>query len=556
MKLANDFIIKKDLTGLSEVIVNIENILTGNKTTQRKRVMATLLTEECVVKLADAAKEGSEIKVRVTHFFRKTYINIVSKGSAIDLSNILSADESSELPDEYGVETAEAIRNMVLRSNAKDISYRHFSGYNVISILVARNDNMGLMDVALAIALAVVTGVTLRLFLPAEMELRLSDAVFAPLYTIFLNAIKMIMAPLVFFSMANSLGDFSNLKELGRSGVKVFSYYTVTTIFAMLIAWGASHLFHGGVTLEDLNIVVSEEVSSAQKLDISLVDTLVNMVPSNIVGAFASSDMMQIIVLAIIIGIAMGKLGEYSQRMHELMGLFDALFGSITSIIIKFLPLAVYGSFTSLILTMNLDTAGAVSSWVGVILLCIGSMFCVYMLMLMFVGRVNPLQFLRKYNYVAVTALSTSSSSATMPAAVSCCQKMGVSPSIYKLSIPLGSTINMDGTTIYLVVSTMFLALISGVEIPLEAYMSLAVTILLLSMAAPAVPGAAIACLSTLLAIVGVPNESIAVLIGILPLLDPVFTASNVIGDGVVTTLVARSENALDMEMFNSREAS
>lgn len=554
MTSTKDFIIRKDLTGLSDAIINIENILTGNKTTERKRVMATLLTEECVVKLAGAAREGSEIKVRVTHFLRKTYINIVSKGSEIDLANILGEDGTSDLNEEYGAETAEAIRNMVLRSNAKDISYRHFRGYNVISILVARNDNMGLIDVAVAIALATITGVTLRLCLPMGMGATLSDTIFAPLYTVFLNAIKMIMAPLVFFSMANSLGDFRNLKELGRSGLKVFSYYTVTTVFAMVIAWGASHLFHSDVTLEDLNIVVEEDLASAQGLNISLVDTLVNMVPSNIVGAFANSDMMQIIVLAIIIGIAMGKLGEYSQKMHELVGMFDALFGRITSIIIKFLPLAVYGSFTSLILTMNLDTAEAVSSWVGITLLCIAIMFCVYMLMLLFLGRVSPLQFIRKYNYVAVTALSTSSSSATMPVAVNCCHKMGVSPAIYKFAIPLGSTINMDGSTIYLVVSTMFLSLISGVEIPMEAYLSLGLTILLLSMAAPAVPGAAIACLSTLLAIVGIPNESMAVLIGILPLLDPILTASNVIGDGVVTTLVAKSENALNLEMFNSRD--
>lgn len=551
MKQFKDFVVQKDLTGISEVIENIENILTSNKTTQRKRMMATLLAEECVVKLAAAANEGSEIKVRVTRFFRSTYINIISKGKEINLSDILSADGSSELPEEYGVETAEAIRNRVLRSNAKDITYRHFSGFNVIRILVARNDNMGLMDVATAIVLAVITGVVLRLCLPTEVEMKLSDMVFAPLYTVFLNAIKMIMAPLVFFSMANSLGDFTNLKELGRSGMKVFSYYTLTTIFAMLIAWGASHLFHSGVTLESLNIAVSEDLSSVHSLDISLVDTLINMVPSNIVGAFASSDMMQIIVLAILIGIAMGKIGEYSQKMRELIGMLDALFGSLTAIIIKFLPVAVYGSFTSLILTMNLDTAGAVSSWIGVTLLCIVAMFVVYMLLLTLVGRLNPLKFIKKYNLVTVTALSTCSSSATLPAAVSCCQKMGVSPSIYKFSIPLGSTINMDGATIFLVVSTMFLALISGVQIPVEAYMSLGITVLLLSMAAPAVPGAAIACLSTLLAIVGVPNESMAVIIGILPLFDPLFTASNVIGDGVVTTLVAKSENALDLEKFN-----
>lgn len=551
---SSKFTVGKNLRGLSEAIINIENLLKANKTTERKRVMATLLAEECIVKLEKAAKEDSEITVTVTRILRKHYINIVSKGSKTELASILSADESIQLGDEYGIETADTVRNIVLRANARDISYRHINGYNIISIQVNRNDNMGLMDVAVAIALAVITGVILRLCLPSEMGISISDSVFAPLYTVFLNAIKMVMAPLVFFSMANSLGDFGNLKDLGRSGAKVFGYYVLTTIFAMITAWGAGHLFHSEVSLEDLNIAVSESFSSTSEINVSIVDTIVNMVPSNIVGAFANSDMLQIIVLAILIGVAMGKLGEYSQRMREIVGMFDALFGRITAIIIKFLPIAVYGSITSLILTMNLETAGAVSSWVGVILLCVATMFCIYMAMLFVIGRINPLQFIRKYYNVGVTALSTSSSNATLPVAINSCQKMGVSPLIYKFSIPLGSTINMDGTTIYLVVSTMFLALISGVTIPLEAYFSLGITILLLSMAAPAVPGAAIACLSTLLAIVGIPNESMAVLIGVLPLLDPILTASNVIGDGAVTTLVAKSENALDMTKFNSRE--
>ncbi|MCQ2185743.1 MAG: dicarboxylate/amino acid:cation symporter [Bacteroidales bacterium] len=548
---SSKFTVKKDLQGLSEAIIGIEKMLEENKTVSRKRMMASLLAEECIVKLSQAAAEGSDINITIRHFLRNNYINIVSKGSEIDLAKVLSGADTSDIGDEYGIETADAVRNMVLRSYARDISYRHFSDVNVISIKVQRGENMGLMDVLIAIVLAVISGIVLRLCLPEGMGMKLSDNLFAPVYTAFLNAIKMVMAPLVFFSIANSLGDFSNLRDMGRSGLKVFMYYTITTVFAIIIGWGYSHFFKGGVSLEDLNIAVSEDFNNVAEINVSIVDTLVNLVPSNIIGTFANSDMMQVIVLAIIIGIAMGKIGKYSQKMQELIGMFDALFGRITAIIISFLPFAVYASFTSLIITMNTKTAGAVSSWIGVTLLCVFSMLCVYLLMLFFIGRINPLQFLRKYYYTAVTAMSTCSSNATMPVAMKCCKNMGISPAIYKFSIPLGSTINMDGTSIYLVVSTLFLAVLSGITIPVEAYFSLGITILLLSMAAPAVPGAAIACLSTLLAVVGVPNESIAVLIGVIPLLDPILTASNVMGDGAVTTLVAKSENAMDMDVFN-----
>lgn len=548
---SSKFTVKKDLQGLSEAIIGIEKMLEENKTVSRKRMMASLLAEECIVKLSQAAAEGADINITIRHFLRNNYINIVSKGSEIDLAKVLSGADTSDIGDEYGIETADAVRNMVLRSYARDISYRHFSDINVIRIKVQRGENMGLMDVLIAIVLAVISGVVLRLCLPEGMGMKLSDNLFAPVYTAFLNAIKMVMAPLVFFSIANSLGDFSNLRDMGRSGLKVFMYYTITTVFAIIIGWGYSHFFKGGVSLEDLNIAVSEDFNNVAEINVSIVDTLVNLVPSNIIGTFANSDMMQVIVLAIIIGIAMGKIGKYSQKMQELIGMFDALFGRITAIIISFLPFAVYASFTSLILTMNTKTAGAVSSWIGVTLLCVFSMLCVYLLMLFFIGRINPLQFLRKYYYTAVTAMSTCSSNATMPVAMKCCKNMGISPAIYKFSIPLGSTINMDGTSIYLVVSTLFLAVLSGITIPVEAYFSLGITILLLSMAAPAVPGAAIACLSTLLAVVGVPNESIAVLIGVIPLLDPILTASNVVGDGAVTTLVAKSENAMDMDVFN-----
>lgn len=141
------FTVKKDLQGLTEAIIGIEKSLERNKTVSRKRMMASLLAEECIVKLSQVAKEGSDIIITTSNILRNNYINIISKGSEIDFTKVLSGADTSDLYDEYGVETVDAVRNMVLRSNARDISYRHFSDINVIRIKVQRGENMGLMDV-------------------------------------------------------------------------------------------------------------------------------------------------------------------------------------------------------------------------------------------------------------------------------------------------------------------------------------------------------------------------------------------------------------------------
>lgn len=184
-------------------------------------------------------------------------------------------------------------------------------------------------------------------------------------------------------------------------------------------------------------------------------------------------------------------------------------------------------------------------------LLSLAGIFTTYILMLLIFARLNPMRYLKNYYKAILTSLTTSSSAATMPNSMMCCDKMGVSPLIYKFSIPLGSTVNMDGTSIFLVVSTFFLACVCGVTIPASMIATLLVTVLLLSVASPGVPGAALACLTMLLSIANVPLESISLIIGGYTIIDGLLTTSNIMGDGVVTTIVANSEKLLDRKKFN-----
>ena len=186
------------------------------------------------------------------------------------------------------------------------------------------------------------------------------------------------------------------------------------------------------------------------------------------------------------------------------------------------------------------------------IVLSLVGVFLTYMLLLLVLARVNPLRFLRNYSKAILTSMTTCSSAATMPNSMMCCDKMGVSPFIYKFSIPLGATVNMDGTSIFLVISTFFLANVCGITIPASMMATLLVTVLLLSVAAPGVPGAALACLTMLLSIANIPLESVSLIIGAYTIFDGCLTTSNIMGDGVVTAIVANSENLLDKKRFYS----
>lgn len=543
---------RTDLSDLSGNMMAIEKTLEGLTSRSEDRSRALLLLEEVIVKLSEAAgnRSGGRVNVMVIKSLRRIRIRLSCKGSDAGIASMLSSSETFVLGEEYGDEVEEVIRGMILSSYSDRLSSRYSHGVNLVNIIVSQSDKIPLYNTLLAIGLGLFAGFLVKSIFSPETAASISGYAFLPLYKLFLTAVTMIVAPLVFFSMASSIGGFTDLRALGRTGGKVFGLYSLTTCMAIAVAFLFNDLFHPGRPgLIPLPESTGQEVAA---ITVSLKDTLMNIVPDNFLGAFVASDMMQVMFLAIVVGIAMGRMGKYSESVSHFIDSANNLFGTITAMLTKLLPFAVFGSIASMTVSLDFAAVKVLAKWTGACLCALLSMLFIYLLLLAVLGRLNPMKFIRKFSPATFTGFVTSSSNATMPTTMESCRRLGIAPKIYSFSIPLGANVNMDGTAIMFTLTTLFVAGLYGVTVEGSALASLVATIVMLSFAMPGVPGAGTACMVLLFSIVGIPPEAMSLVIGAIPLLELFMTAGNVTGDGVVSTIVARTEGALDLEKYNS----
>jgi len=254
-----------------------------------------------------------------------------------------------------------------------------------------------------------------------------------------------------------------------------------------------------------------------------------------------------------LLGVAVGKIGEYSRVLQDFFSACNELFTTVTSMIAKLIPIAVFCAMFIMIVSVGTDSLVAMFGMASTEIIALICMMIIYGILIIIIARINPLIFYRKDLPGMLTSFSLSSSNAAMPGNIAICtDKLGISPKVCNFSIPLGATVNMDGTSIHLAVATLFLAKVYGVSIPDAQMVSIIITIIMLSLGTPGVPGASLVCLSVLLAQVGVPIEAIGLIMGIDSLLDMCRTVSNTTGDISVSLIVAKTEGLLDMETYNN----
>lgn len=539
------------LTDISHAVETVEQILRDNKIKPKHVVKATLTLEETLVRISQlTAGEETPIQIVVSKGLRKCVIRISYKGNMIGVADLFSqAGLTDGLDEAYGPEAEGLIRDMVLRVSADRMSVRHSRGVNTITLLVCKTEKALLYDTLTALSLGLSIGIITRNVASAELTEWMNSNFFAPLYTLFLTVISMIIAPFIFFSLASSIAGFQDMSSLGRTGSKVLGSYMLTTLLGLFMCIGVFFLFEpGSGSAFEFPLPTGTE---GEVITLSLMDKLISIIPTNFIGSFVEDDMLKIMFLAILVGATLGRTGKHAERLKNCFDAFNELFGKATSILASLLPIAIFGSTASMAAMLDVKAVGSLLSWFGFILLCTVMQFCLYLVLILVIGRVNPLQFIRKFSPAMITALMTSSSSITIPTSEGCCRKLGVSSRIYSFSIPLGSNINMDGTSLCFCGTTLFLANLYGITITPSALLSLVVTIMLISVAIPGVPGAGTACLIMAFSVVGVPAEAFGIVIGLLPLIELAEASLNVTGDGVVTTIVASSEKALDMDMYN-----
>ncbi|TCN81401.1 dicarboxylate/amino acid:cation symporter [Shewanella fodinae] len=371
-----------------------------------------------------------------------------------------------------------------------------------------------------------------------------------PIGTLFVNTIKMLIVPLVFCSLIVGVTSMQDTSKMGRIGFKSFAFYLATTSIAISLGLLVGALMAPG---EGLPLAPHSAVADAKAVP-SIMETLINIVPTNPVAALADGQILQVIVFAVALGVALVLIGEHGKpaiRVFE--SLAEAMY-KLTDMVMKLAPYGVFGLMAWVSgkygMQMLLPLLKVI---VAVYLGCILHVLGFYSIVLSVFARLNPLQFFKGVSNALAVAFTTSSSAGTLPVSMKCASEyLGVNKKISSFVLPLGATINMDGTALYQGVTALFVAQAFGVDLTWVDYATIVLTATLASIGTAGVPGAGLVMLTLVLNSVGLPLEGVALIAGIDRILDMARTVVNVAGDLVATTVIAKSEDELDLAHYNA----
>jgi len=380
----------------------------------------------------------------------------------------------------------------------------------------------------------------------------LVEGIFNVVGSIFIASLKMLVVPLVFVSLVCGTTSLSDPSKLGRLGGKSILLYVGTTAIAISLAVSFALLVAPG---EGLNLTTDSTFVAKQAP--SLGQVIINMMPTNPINAMAEGNMLQIIVFAVLFGIAMTMSGDPGKRLTAVFDDFSTVIMKLVTILMNLAPYGVFALMAKLSATIGLETfSGLLKYFFLVVLVLFIHAFMTYPIILKLLSGLNPVMLIRKMRDAALFAFSTASSSATLPVTMeTAIKKLGVRRSVASFTVPLGSTINMDGTAIMQGVATVFIAQVYAVDLSLGDYMMVILTATLASIGTAGVPGVGLIMLAMVLQQVNLPVEGIALIIGVDRLLDMTRTAVNVTGDCMVACIVGKSENELDIDVFNDPDA-
>lgn len=370
----------------------------------------------------------------------------------------------------------------------------------------------------------------------------------------FVSMLKMLVVPLVTFSLLCGVCGLGDINKLGRVGLKAFLLFILTTALAITLAIAVATLIGPGQGFEMSSAATSGFVAPTAP---PLTQVIIDLIPTNPINAYASGNMLQIIFFTVLFGLCVLMVGERAQPIVDLSERLNEVMMEVVNIVMHIAP---YGVFALMAKTFALQGIGLILPMIAyfgaVVLVLLLHLTGTLMLLLRTLGRVDVLMFLKKMRTTQVFAFSTSSSNATIPVTLTSVEKrLGVDNPTASFVVPFGATINMDGTAIMQGVATVFIANVYGIELGLTGYLTVILMAVLASIGTAGVPGVGLIMLAMVLNQVGLPVEGIALIMGVDRLLDMMRTAVNVTGDAVVTTIVARSENSLDMNIYNDANA-
>ncbi|MGH4117477.1 dicarboxylate/amino acid:cation symporter [Clostridium sp.] len=408
--------------------------------------------------------------------------------------------------------------------------------------------------ILVALVLGAITGIIVFQFPSGVIkDTILINGVFELVGQLFLRGIMMLVVPLVFISLVNGTASMGDIKKLGRVGGKTVAFYLTTTAVSIAIALCLGYLIKPGAGL-DLTTAKAIETTIATKTP--LVQTLFEMVPKNPILAMAEGNMLQIIVFAVLSGVGLSLLGEKSKILITFLESLNDLIMKLVEIVMKFAPIGVFGLIAKTFATVGYSAMIPLMKYILTIYLGL--------LLISIIGYAGLLKgltglsiktFYKKFFPVMSVGFSTASSNATVPVNLDICEKrLGVSKGIAAFTIPLGATVNMNGTAIMQGVATFFVAQAYGIPVTISMMLTVVLTSTIASIGTAGVPGASIIMLSMVFVSVGLPLEGIGLIMGVDRIVDMGRTVVNITGDAICTVIIAKQEGELDVDVFNDEK--
>lgn len=535
--MANCFTLNRE--NLSDAQSEIERQLSNLKIERKDILRTQLLVEEIFMRMVNNADvEQATIRV-VKNFFGTVQVKMSVTGTPYDpLVEVFDIDEDD---DEY-------YRTLILKANRQKMSWLHEKNQNVVTINVQSETNLQMKLTLGGMFGGLLCGVFMKeIFSPETIKL-FNDALITPMNTMFLNALGLVIAPVIFFSVLCGVTGMGAGAGIGRVGSKLIGLYTSTSVVALFVGLFIAKSFFGSGVPQVGTIAAAQNTAA---YEFSMTKFIVDIIPSNMVSPIADRNLLQVIFIAVFFGLALNALGNKVKLLQDLANVCNEFFTKLVGMIVLFVPLIAFFAMMELASDTDFAMILTMGKLVVGLLICCFAMMIVYAILIRFVGKISPMPFLKKIPSLWPIPFATSSSAVTMPFTMNfCTKKLGVAEKISSFSIPIGTTVNMNGGCFYLPIAVIMFLKMYDVEVDFNAIIIILTMTLSLSVAGPAVPNASVIGILTITSTFGVPNDIAGLLFCISTVCDRVVTCFNVTGDVASAVVLSRLENSTDEKIY------
>ena len=536
-------IIKYDLTfeTLGDVSAELDAYLREHNTDPKDVQTALLLLEEISVRFLEHSPE-TPVQVRVRSRFGS--INMSLSNEAEDFNPI------SEIKD-WGTESENYFRTLIFRANAEKLDYARQNGRNVVNIKARKPKNRMMVLALLMLVAGTVLGLVMVHIMGVDSAKAFDYQVFETVSAMFFNALGMLIIPMIFCSVVTTIAGLSSLSDTGRLGGKALRTYMTTTALAILVGFGSAYLFLPR-KLPDAVMTLAKGHATASTVQLGR-DTLIGLIPKDIVAPIQNANIMQVMLLAVFVGMALGVLGEKIQVLNRLIEDLTNLFQTLVNMVAAFMPLVTLTATASLMINVGLPVIPLLGRLILTEIIAVAIMWVIYSLQLGIRG-ISPIPFWRALpGYFRKSGLPNYSGAYLPYSMELCTRKFGVSPRVTSFTTSLGATINMDGACVHFVLCSILFARLYNVALDANMIATIAIAVFILSMGDSAVQNSSLISMTSILTMMGVPTSALGLILGIDAVLDMFRCGSNIIGDLSATLTIGKSEGEMDREKYNAK---